>query len=181
MPQEFTFRFLEIIRFKRGDRRRRNDVFDIFNALENVENAGWATGETCVNSEDNARWQAELKYYQRYVEDMRILGTMSDENDNPVLAFEERYEAEHPIDTSFEGTLARISGLTKNDVAFLMEVVDYSTMLAEYDPTTRYGYIAPEETKIEPIESPYYIVYDNNANMLTEPEIAKSGAGVTTC
>ncbi len=158
-----------------------NDVFDIFNALENTENAGWATGETCVNSESNARWQAELKYYQRYVEDMRILGTMSDENDNPVLAFEDRYEAEHPIDTSFEGTLARISGLTKNDVAFLMEVVDYSTMLAEYNPTTRYGYVAPEKTEIKPIEPAGYIVYENYANMFTEPEIAKSRVGVATC
>ena len=112
---------------------------------------------------------------------MRILGTMSDENDNPVLAFEDRYEAEHPIDTSFEGTLARISGLTKNDVAFLMEVVDYSTMLAEYDPTTRYGYAAPEKTEIKPIEPAGYIVYENYANLFTEPEIAKSRAGVATC
>ena len=158
-----------------------NDVFDIVNVLENIENAGWATGETCVNSEDNARWQAELKYYQRYVEDMRILGTMSDEEDNPVIAFEERYEAEHPIDTSFEGTLARISGLTKNDVAFLMEVADYSTMLAEYDPTTRYGYTAPAETKVKAIEPSSYIVYENYTNIFTEPEIAKSRAGVTTC
>lgn len=158
-----------------------NDVFDIFNALENIENAGWATGETCVNSEDNARWQAELKYYQRYVEDMRILGTMTDEDDNPVLAYEERYEAEHPIDTSFEGTLARISGLTKNDVAFLMEVADYSTMLAEYDPTTRYGYIAPKETEVKPIETGSYIVYENYANMFAEPETAKNRAGVATC
>ena len=158
-----------------------NDVFDIFNALENVENAGWSTGETCVNSESNARWQAELKYYQRYVEDMRILGTMSDEDDNPVLAFEERYEAEHPIDTSFEGTLARISGLSKNDVAFLMEVADYSTELAQYDPTTRYGYVAPEKTEVKPIESVYYVTYNNDAHLFTSPETEKSRLGVTTC
>ena len=158
-----------------------NDVFDIFNALENIENAGWSTGETCVNSEDNARWQAELKYYQRYVEDMRILGTMSDESDNPVLAFEERYEAEHPIDTSYEGTLARISGLTKNDVAFLMEAAEYSTELAQYDPTTRYGYTAPSTTEVKPLESVYYITYNNDAYLSANPETSKSRIGVTTC
>ncbi len=158
-----------------------NDVFDIMNAFENMDNAEWATGETCVNSDDNPRWNAEFKYYQRYVEDMRILGTMSDEDDNPVLAYEERYDAEHPIDTSFEGTLARISGLTKNDVAFLMEVVDYSNMLAEYDPTTRYGYIAPAETEVKPIESGKYIVYENNAIISAAPEVAKNREGVATC
>ena len=158
-----------------------NDVFDIFNALENIENAGWSTGKTCVNSEDNARWQAELKYYQRYVEDMRILGTMSDESDNPVLAFEERYEAEHPIDTSYEGTLARISGLTKNDVAFLMEAAEYSTELAQYDPTTRYGYTAPSTTEVKPLESVYYITYNNDAYLSANPETSKSRIGVTTC
>jgi hypothetical protein len=158
-----------------------NDVFDIMNALENLDNAEWATGETCVNSENNPRWNAEFKYYQRYVEDMRILGTMSDEDENPVLAYEERYDAEHPVDTSFEGTLARISGLTKNDVAFLMEVVDYSNMLAEYDPTTRYGYIEPKETEFHTIESGKYIVYENNAAILTTPETAKNREGVATC
>lgn len=158
-----------------------NDVFDVVNALENLDNAEWATGETCVNSENNPRWNAEFKYYQRYVEDMRILGTMSDEAENPVLAYEERYEAAHPIDTSFEGTLARISGLTKNDVAFLMEVVDYSTQLAEYDPTTRYGYIAPAETNLQPIDSNQYIVYENNAVISSKPEFIKSREEVATC
>ena len=160
-----------------------NDFLDVVNAIEDNINADWATGAACMNSEDNPRWDNEFKYYQRYVEDMRILGTMSNENDsgNPVIAYEKAYEEAHPIDTSFEGTLARISGLTKNDVAFLMEVVDYSNMLAEYDPTTRYGYIEPKETEFHTIESGKYIVYENNAAILTTPETAKNREGVATC
>ena len=64
---------------------------------------------------------------------------------NPILAYEARYEALHPIDRSFEGTLARISGMTKNDIAFLREYVRYSTEIANYDPSTRYSFVEVEE------------------------------------
>ncbi len=96
-----------------------------------------------MNSSSNSRWDSEFKYYQRYIEDMRIISGMEEESggDNPVLAYEEKYEAEHPIDTSFEGTLARISGLTKNDIAFLLEYTEYSTEIANYDPSTRYSFV----------------------------------------
>ena len=66
---------------------------------------------------------------------------------NPVIAYQERYEAAHPIDRSFKGTLSRISGLSMDDVAFLLEFIDYSNELAQYDPSTRdtFGdYLEPE-------------------------------------
>ncbi len=120
-----------------------SDLLDIVNAAEDVSNEAWATGEICMNSSSNSRWDSEFKYYQRYIEDMRIISGMEEESggDNPVLAYEEKYEAEHPIDTSFEGTLARISGLTKNDIAFLLEYTEYSTEIANYDPSTRYSFV----------------------------------------
>ena len=118
-----------------------NDALDIINAAEDVENRGWGTGENCRMSSDNPLWDSELKYYQRYIEDMRILGGMTDEEDsNPVLAYEKAYAKEHPIDESFEGTLARISGQSKDDIAFLLEYSRYSQEIANYDPTTRYAF-----------------------------------------
>ncbi|MCQ2571060.1 MAG: hypothetical protein MJ154_02325 [Candidatus Saccharibacteria bacterium] len=130
-----------------------NDVLDIINAAEDVANRGWGTGDNCRMGSDNPRWDSEFKYYQRYIEDMRILGNMTDEEDsNPVLAYEKKYEAEHPIDTSFEGTLARISGQTKDDIAFLIEFNNYATRIANYDPSERYAFsknAAPKEIKIE--------------------------------
>lgn len=124
-----------------------NDFLDIVNAAENVANEPWATGEICMNSSNNSRWDSEFKYYQRYIEDMRILGGMeeSGEGSNPVLAYEAGYEAAHPIDTSFEGTLARISGMTKSDIAFLREYAEYSTWVANYDPSTRYSFVEVAE------------------------------------
>jgi hypothetical protein len=80
-----------------------NDVQDLVNVVEDAMNAGWATGENCVNSSSNPYWDGEFKYYQRYVEDMRILGTMNGEDsDNPVAEYRQQYEKDHPIDTSFE-------------------------------------------------------------------------------
>ena len=119
-----------------------NDILNVINAAEDIANEPWATGSICENSSSNSRWDSEFKYYQRYVEDMRILSGMEDETggSNPVLAYESRYESTHPIDTSFEGTLARISGQTKDDIAFLMEFTRYSTELAKYDPTTRFSF-----------------------------------------
>ena len=130
-----------------------NDIIDIINAAEDIGNKKWATGENCLNSSSNPRWENEFKYYQRYIEDMRILNTMDEDAKNPVLAYLEAYDEKHPVDNSFEGTLARISGLTKYDVAFLLEMTEYSTWLAQYDPSTRISFTgtpAPlEDVKIE--------------------------------
>jgi len=161
-----------------------NDLLDIINAYEDNANMGWATGEVCMNSEDNPRWDSEFKYYQRYVEDMRILGTMSNENDsgNPVIAYEKAYEEAHPVDTSFEGTLARISGLTRDDVAFLLEVVDYSNQLAQYDPTTRYGYVQKEEKSYEaPEKSIFDTVLDFVALAPNSINVAYTREANVTC
>ena len=161
-----------------------NDLLDLINAYEDQSNMRWATGEICMNSEDNPDWDREFKYYQRYVEDMRILGTMSNESDNanPVLAYENAYDEAHPIDTSFEGTLARISGLTKDDVAFLMEVIDYSNELAQYDPTTRYGYVHEEEQNYEtPEKSTFDTIGDFVAIYQNSYAFAETKQTETTC
>ena len=134
-----------------------NDIIDIINAAEDIGNKKWATGENCLNSSSNPRWENEFKYYQRYIEDMRILNTMDEDAENPVLAYLEAYDEKHPVDNSFEGTLARISGLTKYDVAFLLEMTEYSTWLAQYNPSTRISFTgtpAPlEDVKIEDQQS----------------------------
>jgi hypothetical protein len=100
---------------------------------------------------ETPRWDTEMKYYQRYVEDMRILSGMTDEEDsNPVLAYQKAYDKKHPIDTSFEGTLARISGQSKEDIAFLLEFARYSDKVANYDPSTRYAF--SKNAEAEPIQ-----------------------------
>lgn len=127
------------------------DAVDIVNAIEDAANHDWGTGKNCQMGPENPRWDTEMKYYQRYVEDMRILGTMTDEEDsNPVLAYQKAYDEKHPVDTSFEGTLARISGQSKDDIAFLLEFARYSDQIAKYDPSTRYAF--SKNAEVEPIQ-----------------------------
>jgi hypothetical protein len=76
-----------------------------------------------------------------------------DEDDNPVLAYKKAYDEEHPIDNSLTGTLARISGQTKDDVAFLLEYIDYSTKIANYHPETRYSFTGTPQEIIYNFES----------------------------
>ena len=69
---------------------------------------------------------------------------------SPVVAYQERYEATHPVDRSFKGTLSRISGLSMDDVALLIEFIDYSTQIANYDPSTRDKFGDYKEAEVKP-------------------------------
>lgn len=119
-----------------------SDIIDVVNSAEDIANEKWSTGEACYNSADNPLWESEFKYYERYIQDMRYLSDSensstnvsndTENSTNPVLAYEAKYEETHPIDYSLEGTLARITGQTKEDIAFLLEVVEYSEYLANY-------------------------------------------------
>lgn len=149
-----------------------NDIIDVVNAAEDVANQKWATGENCINSSSNPRWDSEFKYYQRYIEDMRIINSMGDPqsgNTNPVIAYQEHYDQEHPIDRSFKGTLSRISGLSMDDVAFLLEYVDYSTEIANYDPSTRDKFGDYQEPEVKPEFSQNITPSINILSVASEP------------
>ncbi len=127
------------------------DVVDIINAAEDTANRPWGTGEYCTMGSSNPRWNSEFRYYQRYIEDMRITSSMTNDQDaNPVVAYQKAYAEEHPIDTSFEGTLARISGYTKDDISFLLEFTRYSNEIANYHPEERYAFgVQPSFTRYD--------------------------------
>ena len=57
-----------------------------------------------------------------------------------VTAFLDDYYTEHPLDNSYEGILARYSGLTKETVVAVLNVVDYMNYIADYDPVTKYDF-----------------------------------------
>ena len=52
-----------------------------------------------------------------------------------VTAYLEKYYEEHPLDNSYEGILARRSGLTKEQVIAYLDELDYLAKISEYDPT----------------------------------------------
>lgn len=117
------------------------DVVSVIDAIGSLDplNQKWATGANCVNSSENPLWDSEMKYYQRYVEDQRILEQMGvyEGSQNPVLAYEEKYASEHPIDMSEAGILAHYSGMSKEDAELTIAVLDIYHFIDEYDATPR--------------------------------------------
>ncbi len=120
------------------------DVLGIINAGIDVANIEWANGKKCANTNDNSTfWESEGKYYQRYIEDQRILEQMGayEGSTNPVVAYEERYEQkyleEHPEANTYIGYLSRISGLTIENTETVLAFVTYYDFVNKYDPTNR--------------------------------------------
>lgn len=106
------------------------DIDQIKDDFKQAAEFEWATGKNCLDE--------EYKYYSRYAEDQRMLESMGLIEESAVVAFLNDYYEKNPIDTSWEGTIARYSGMTKDDVVETLAYVDMFTWLAEYNPET-YG------------------------------------------
>lgn len=118
------------------------DIAGILDAGADLANLEWANGKKCGNTDENHDfWDNQGKYYQRYVEDMRLLENMGAFEEtgskNPVVAYEEAYEAEHPVDNTYIGYLSRISGLTPENTETMLAFVYYYDFVNNYDASTR--------------------------------------------
>ena len=65
--------------------------------------------------------------YQRLLENMGLIEKSS------VTAYLEEYYEKHPLDNSYEGVLARRSGLTKENVIALLNYAEDLVFLANYN------------------------------------------------
>lgn len=118
-----------------------DDFNALARALEDKANDKFISGQVCVaNSEYNEEWEGEYKYYQRYVENERLLENMSSTYTSPVSKTFAQYHAKNPIDTSFEGTLARFSGMTVEQVDTALALLEYYEYVADYDPSERFAF-----------------------------------------
>lgn len=100
-----------------------------------------ADGSRYVASEDNPYWETE-KYHQLYVLTERIKAHMGvyGDGDDPVTAYKKHYEETHPLDNSRSGYLARITGLSKDDAAGVLALVDYAQKIANYDASAAFAF-----------------------------------------
>ncbi|MBR2659747.1 hypothetical protein IKD60_03230 [Candidatus Saccharibacteria bacterium] len=101
-----------------------------------------ADGSHYLNSDTNPAWNETEKYHQLYVLTNRVktnLGFYADA-ENPIAAYQKTYEAEHPLDNSRAGYLARISGLEKSDAEGILALADYTKKLETYNPTLAYNF-----------------------------------------
>lgn len=156
---------------------------DTQNLLQSIYDADllqWTTGEACVVSDENEFWE-DNQYYQRYAENQRLLENMNPDYKSTVTAYLEEYYEENPVDDSFEGQLARFSGMSKEKVEDTLALIEYYQFLDEYDASTRYAFNVKEEKKEVEIEYeneneiayfmtgilPRYVVYADVRNRQT--------------
>ena len=72
-------------------------------------------------------WEFRIFAYQRLLENMGLVEKSS------VTAYLEEYYEKHPLDNSYEGVLARRSGLTKENVIALLNYAEDLVFLANYN------------------------------------------------
>lgn len=118
------------------------DFIGILEDTNTIANYGYISGEACVveNNGDGTSvpdWD-ETKQYQRFVEDQRLAENMGLTEKSAVTAFLDKYYEEHPLDNSYEGILARRSGLTKENVVALLDYAEDLVFLANYNPENYY-------------------------------------------
>lgn len=128
------------------------DIVSLIDSTAAAANVDWATGQKCGNTDENREfWEGEGKYFQRYIEDQRIyeqIGAYDNNNlsgyrtdgKSPVTAYQEKYEAENPVDNSYAGYIARISGMTKDNAEDMLAFVDYYQYLDDYDAAVRIAF-----------------------------------------
>lgn len=123
------------------------NVIDFIQGSEELAYSGYISGESCVAGNDvqadrSPNWNRS-KWYQRFTEDQSLAEAAGLIEKSAATAFLEDYYKEHPLDNSYEGLLARYSGMTKDNVIALLDFVDYVDYIAHYDPSTRYAFGAP--------------------------------------
>jgi hypothetical protein len=116
-----------------GDIQSIIDNGDAAKIIANPNKRGWITGQDCVASSSNPNW-GEFKWYQRYMSDQRLLENDGTIPRSSISAFLSQYYTENPIDTSYEGTIARLSGLSKEDTIATLSTIDELTFIANYKP-----------------------------------------------
>ena len=110
-------------------------------------NYGYVSGEACVIDNKKPALNAiyddwgNNKEYQRFIEDQRLAENEGLVETSAVTAFLEEYYKEHPIDNSYEGILARRSGLTKDQVIATLDTMEFIAWQAGYDPSDYAPYV----------------------------------------
>ena len=125
-------------------------AFDLVNNGLISANAGKISGESYVAKDDSADWD-ENQYYQRFIEDQRRLKSMDPDYESPIDSFLTAYYEENPLDMSYEGILARRSGMTKDEVIALLDIQEYVDYVVAYDPSERYDFTGVDEGEEMPM------------------------------
>lgn len=125
-----------------------DDLQNIIQGGVEIANQNYITGKACVASDEDY-WENENKWYQRYAENERLLENMNPGYTSEITAYLDKHYMENPMDQSYEGTLARFSGMSVEDVEYGLALIEYYNFLENYNPSERYAFGEPavEEEK----------------------------------
>ena len=89
--------------------------------------------------------------YQRFIEDQRLAESAGLIEKSAVAVYLDKYYEEHPKDNSYEGILARYTGLTKENVIAILDGIEGLEFLATYHPDgyAPYNYVAKEQESVQ--------------------------------
>ncbi len=141
------------------------DAIDVVGNSISVSNVGYVGGESCVAGnkidQENSAFSASpgwdtAEYYQRFIEDQAWAETTGLIDESAVSVYLDKYYEKNPLDNSYEGILARKSGLDKETVVAVLDLIDYGEYIANYDPSERYAFGAPV------VEEDNTLLFDND-------------------
>lgn len=127
------------------------DVVDLFDAEKVSSGIGYISGESCVAgnnlgeesfAKSSPNWNT-AKYYQRFIEDQSLAESMGVIEKSAVATALEDYYKENPLDESYEGQLARRSGLDKETISDMLDIIAYYNYIDAYDASERYAFGGP--------------------------------------
>ena len=136
-------------------------ALDAVEAGEEETNIMWNSGLACTGNTDDAAFNEKIKNFSMYNLDQRVLYNMGVIENNSTVAFLEDYYKENPLDYSFEGRIARISGMSKEEVEETLALIEYYNFVANYDSAARYAFGVPV------VEEPHEVLFDND-NVVAE-------------
>lgn len=143
------------------------DIIDIAQNTQVLTHMGYISGESCVAGNQqislNAPDWETAKNYQRFIEDQSLAESMGLIEKSAVSAFLDEYYEQNPLDNSYEGVLARYSGLDKETVVAVLDIIDYGNYIASYDSSTRYQFGQPL------VEMPDRIIFETNDYVAVAP------------
>lgn len=159
-----------------------SNIINILDRLDDIKNMQWANGTRCANTPENDNadndyfWSTKGKYYQRYIEDMRLLNNRGafGENKNPVLAYEDQLRSENPVENTYVAYLSRISGLSPENTETMLTFIAYFQYINDYDAGSRIAMNEPlliqksSDTVIAEIKSER--IYFDDPSVINQPE-----------
>lgn len=141
------------------------DAYDMVDQIYQNGRMEWMTGEACVVDDTNPYWHGNKgnnQLYQRYAENQRLLENTDPDYKSTVTAYLEEHYEKNPLDNSFEGTLARFSGMTKAQVSDTIALMEYYWFLEDYDAAVAYQFGDLE------VEAPVEIEFNNENRLAVE-------------